>query len=697
MMFDDLDVECVNTIRCLAVDQVNAANSGHPGAPVGMAPMAYVLFKHFLHFDPKDPEWTNRDRFVLSNGHASALLYSLLHVFGYPLSLDQLRQFRQIHSHTPGHPERDLSLGIEITTGALGQGVANAVGMAIAAKAAAAKYPGVYSNKVVCTVGDGCLQEGVASEACSLAGRLRLNNLIVLYDNNGISIDGKTDLSFIEDVPRRFEAYRWQVIEVENGDTDLSAIYDALDKAYHTRLDRPILISVKTTIGYGSAKQGTASVHGSPLGAQTQDFKRFFGFDPEKSFYISDAARGRFEEIIAAKQKNHVVWRSTIYDSLPKDTQECIKARFFELPHFSLEKVYEWCDDALLKVKQGNGVKTLATRQQSQQVLNLMAESKLGQYMLVGSADLMSSNLTEIKSFARIADGFGKDAQYINYGVREHAMAAISNGIGAYGGFVSFDATFLIFFNYCSPAVRMGALSGVRAVHVFTHDSFFLGEDGGTHHPIETVAWIRSMPRVVDWRPCSIDEVYGCYAATFAGDVKLDGHPMSELQHIVCLSRQGVPDVQGSSSRKVINGAYTIYTTERSAGATRFIFVASGSEVPLCIEAVQRLESNHSDVSFTVVSMPSYKLFAARSFEEQVHVIPSLTATGIPTLCVEPYVDFGIKGKYAHDVISVNDYSLSGKADDLAKHFGLTVEAAVAKAQEMLMRNAKTPAPALHW
>ncbi|XP_069599327.1 LOW QUALITY PROTEIN: uncharacterized protein [Ranitomeya imitator] len=686
-----MSTACVNALRCLAVDQVNAANSGHPGAPLGMAPALFVLWRDFLRFSPSRPLWPARDRFVLSNGHASAILYSLLHTFGYGITLDDLRSFRQLGSRTPGHPERSPELGIEVTTGALGQGLANAVGMAIASRLAAARHPVMLADqRVVCVVGDGCLQEGVGAEACSLAGHLRLSNLIVIYDDNGITIDGSTGKSFSEDVTRRFEAYRWQVLTVEKGDTDLEELAAVFSHAFRTRLDRPILVRVRTTIGFGSPKAGTAAVHGSPLGAAgAEQLKLFLGY-PQEPFRIIEEARNEFSRIVEEKEAAYKHWES-LFNA--KDIS-ALNNRFTMLQSLTLDSLFSVGDEGFAALRAELGAKALASRQQSQKILQLIAERILPENMVVGSADLTGSNLTAVPTLVSMepSSTSNPDARYIHYGVREHAMAAISNGISAFGAFVPVDATFLIFFNYCSAAIRNGALGELHGIHVFTHDSFMLGEDGGTHHPVETMAWIRSTPRVVDWRPCSIEEVYGCYMTALASDITIPGrtghnHPMSTLQHIICLSRQAMMPVPNTDPRKVVDGAYTVL----QKGEPRLVLLASGYEVGLCVAAAEALDN------VRVVSMPSYRLFTRRAVVEQASVIPSLKATGVPCLLVEPYTSFGLKGVLAHEVVGLDDYSLSGKPEALAEHFGLTVEAVRTRAMELQSDAAVSPAhyPAL--
>lgn len=721
-MFSAVDTLAVNTIRCLAADVVQGPNSGHPGAPIGLAPTAYVLFRDFLRFDPSDPAWPARDRFVLSNGHASALLYVLQHLYGGEMTMDDLKAFRKLGSRTPGHPENSQDPrhhnGIEITTGMLGQGIASAVGMAIAQKMTSAKLPGLFSDRVFCICGDGCLQEGVSGEACSLAGTLKLDNLVLIHDDNHITIDGPTDLSFTEDVAARYRAYGWTVIRVENGDTDLAAIREALSQAVSSLAEehRPVLVQVRTTIGLGSPKQNTAGCHGSPLGPEgVKALKEHFGMPQDKTYHVPEEAAAHFASQVAAKRGTAAAW----FAALSPEQREKVSYRFAvggsgeNLRSLAFPNLIERTRSAFEKLKADNAGKSLATRKASQLVLNLLASELIGDFMVSGSADLAPSCLTTVSQFSDFAAGSADpNAQYIHYGIREHAMCAISNGIAAYGGFVPFDSTFLIFFNYCAAAIRNGAISHLGCVHIFTHDSIMLGEDGRTHQPIETLAWLRSMPHVVDWRPAGLAETLGCYLCAISGDRGVRGTPFNQLQHVLCLSRQGVEELPRTSAGRVSEGAYVFYDSSiermhsgpaRGPGAdpeepsTSFTLIGSGAEVAICYRAALVLQERHTDVAFRVVSMPSFTVFDARPKADKVWVIPALEEEGCPCLAVEPYVDFGMKGRYAHRCVSIETFGESGPAKDLAEHFGMTVDNVVAEAEKMLSANKESPAPKLGW
>ncbi|CAL6042202.1 Transketolase [Hexamita inflata] len=564
-MFTQQDKTAINELRCLCADVVQTPKSGHPGAPIGMSPMAYVLFTKFMRFSSKNPEWMARDRFVLSSGHASALLYSMLHLCGYDYSIEDLKKFRTLHSKTPGHPERveysngHKNPGIEVTTGPLGQGLANAVGMAIAMDA---MKPYDSENMVVdkearvyAICGDGCLQEGVASEACSLAGTKKLKNLIVLYDDNSITIDGRTSLSFAESVKGRFEAYGWNVLEVKDGNNDIQAIYDAINAAKQS--DKPTLIKVTTIIGYGAEKQDSHSVHGSPLGPEgCQYLKKAYGLPENESFRISEETRNIFKQVIEKNEQSYQAWQHKFEQCAYK--QEILD-RFSFIQNMSVKSLIEKITPAVQKFNEEN--KSKATRQSSQAAIQLLHDTVLAKYMIIGSADLAPSCLTTIKNL--------NPAQYIYFGVREMGMCAISNGISAYGGFVPFDATFLVFFNYCMGAIRVGAISKLQTIHVFTHDSIFLGEDGGTHQPIETLAQIRAMIGVYDWRPCDCQETLGAYI----------GAAGRKSQHVMALTRQNVNLLNSSLEKTAEHGAYVIYENE----AAKFTLLSSGSEVETCI------------------------------------------------------------------------------------------------------------------
>ncbi|KAJ1924678.1 Transketolase, partial [Coemansia sp. S17] len=526
----------INTIRVLAADMVQAANSGHPGAPMGCAPMAHVLFTRFLKANPKNSKWLNRDRFVLSNGHGCALQYVLLHLMGYKVTMDDLKNFRQLGSKTPGHPENTHTDGIEVTTGPLGQGISNAVGMAIAERHLAATFnkPGfnVIDNTVYAIAGDGCLQEGVASEASSLAGHLQLGNLIVLYDSNGIQIDGSTKLGFTENVLERYAAYGWHTLEVADGDNDLDGLARAIEAA-KAETDRPTLIKVETTIGFGAAKAGTEGVHGAPLGAESlAAVKALFDFDPAQKFSVADAVYDFYAQRAAEGARREDEWHALLAayaQAHPELHAELVRRIEGRLP--------DGWEKALPRYSPAD--KPVATRKLSEVVLNAIAG--LVPELIGGSADLTGSNLTRWKGavdFQPESTGLGSYAgRYVRYGVREHGMAAISNGIAAYGANIPFASTFLNFISYAAGATRLSALSHLRVLYIMTHDSIGLGEDGPTHQPIETMAMLRATPNYLNFRPADGNEVSAAYLAALQH---------SDRPSVLSLTRQNLPQLEGS-------------------------------------------------------------------------------------------------------------------------------------------------------
>lgn len=645
-MFTEKDVKAVNEIRCFCADVIQGPKSGHPGAAIGMSPMAYVLFAKVMRFAAAHPQWMARDRFVLSSGHASSLLYTMLHLTGYGYTVEDLKAFRSLHSRTPGHPERveyetnARNPGIEVTTGPLGQGIANAVGMAIAAKALEHYDPEHVAvdemQRIYCICGDGCLQEGVASEACSLAGTKKLNNLIVLYDDNHIQIDGRTSLAFGEDVKGRFEAYGWNVLEVADGNTDLQGIYDAIVKAQKS--DKPTLIKVTTTIGFGADKQDSSSVHGSPLGPEgVQHLKKHFGLPEDQFYHFSDETKQIFADLQAENEKKYAAWEAKFAKCAYAAD---LTARFDFVEHLSVESLGKELLPHAEKLAADFGAK--ATRQSSQAVLQLLNDTCLGKYMIVGSADLAPSNLTTVKGLP--------ETQYVHYGVREFGMAAMSNGIAAYGGFVPFDATFLVFFNYCVGSIRVGALSRLQCVHVFTHDSIYVGEDGSTHQPIETLAQIRAMIGVYDWRPCDAIETLGAYMGAV-------GKP--SRQHILCLTRQAMPLQKSDAEKTATRGAYVIHENPK---ATHTV-IATGSEVDPCVKLAEKL-------NLRVVSMPSFKLFCEQPKEYQQEV---LKFGRDKVIAVECYVGFGLE-RFAAHTVGIETYGASAAGKEVAKFYGMDLE-----------------------
>ncbi|KKA03789.1 Transketolase 2 [Hanseniaspora uvarum DSM 2768] len=664
LTFSDIDNKAINTIRLLAVDAVAAANSGHPGAPLGLAPAAHVIFKN-MKFNPKNPDWINRDRFVLSNGHACALLYSVLHVTGYEsVGIEDLKQFRQLNSKTPGHPEFELP-GVEVTTGPLGQGVCNAVGLAIAQANFAATYnkPGfeISDNYTYAMLGDGCLQEGVSSEASSLAGHLQLGNLIAIYDDNKITIDGATNVSFTEDVAKRYEAYGWEVIVVKNGDSDLAAIDAAIEQAKKTT-NKPTLIQLETTIGYGSLNQGTSGVHGSPLKADDiAQIKEKFGFNPKENFAVPQEVYDFYnKEVIVPGAKANSEWDalfSKYQSEFSTEGAEVARRLTGELPAGweKLLPTYTPADSAV------------ASRKLSEIALDSIFD-KIPE-LIGGSADLTPSNLTKSKGstdFQPEATGLGDyKGRYIRYGVREHGMGAIMNGIAAFGAnFKPYGGTFLNFVSYAAGAVRLSALSGHPVIWVATHDSIGLGEDGPTHQPIETLAHFRALPNINVWRPADGNEVAAAYKIALES---------KHTPSIIALSRQNLPQLEGSTVEKAAKGGYVLSENKDA----KITIVSTGSEVGIVVDAVKNLAS--AGIPARVVSLPDFNTFDKQSKEYKLEVFPD----GAPVLSVEVLSTFGWN-KYAHESFGINRFGASGKGPEVYKYFGFTPEGIAQKAKTVV-------------
>lgn len=657
----DIDQLCISTIRLLAVDAVSKANSGHPGAPLGMAPVAHALWQQ-MKFDPRDPEWINRDRFVLSNGHACALLYSMLHLYGFDMPLDQLKQFRQLNSETPGHPENEIP-GVEVTTGPLGQGISNAVGLAIAQKQFAATYNKdditLSDSYVYAFLGDGCLQEGVSSEASSLAGHLQLNNLIAFWDDNHISIDGNTNCAFTENVTDRYKAYGWHIINIPHGDSDLGAVKDAIEEA--KKVDKPTLVRLTTTIGFGSKQAGTGSVHGSPLKPDdVKQLKEGMGFDPEKSFVVPSEVYDHYKKTVDANQKVHREWQEKLESYKQKYSKEGA-----EVQRRLEGKLPENWSDALPTYKADD--KPLATRKLSENVLNAILP--IVPEIIGGSADLTGSNLTrgaDAVDFQPPNTGLGNYAgRYIRYGVREHGMGAIMNGIAAFGAnYKNYGGTFLNFVSYAAGAVRLAALSHLPVTWVATHDSIGLGEDGPTHQPIETLAWLRATPNISVWRPADGNETSAAYKSAIES---------TSTPHVLALTRQNLPQLEGSSIEKASKGAYTIHSAENPD----LIIVSSGSEVPISIDAAKKLAE--ANIKTSVVSVADFHTFDRQTKDYQLSVLPD----GVPILSVEVLSTFGWS-KYAHEQFGLNRFGASGKADDLYKYFEFTPEGIADRAAKVV-------------
>jgi transketolase len=658
----------VNTIRTLAADTVQKANSGHPGAPMGMAPLAHKLWSTYLRYNPANPKWPNRDRFVLSNGHACALQYVMLHLAGYEeYTLDELKRFRQLHSKTPGHPEVSMTRGgIEVTTGPLGQGISSAVGLAIAEAHLAATYNRpdftIVDNYTYVFLGDGCMQEGVASEACSLAGHLGLHKLIAFYDDNKITIDGETELSFTEDVVKRYQSYGWHTIEVADGNTNYAAIDHAIQEARKIT-DRPTLIKVTTTIGFGSQKEGTEKVHGNPLGNDDLAFaKKKFGFNPEQTFHVPPEVTAHFQ-----KKREEGAELEKHWNALFEKYSAAHPELAAEFSRRISGKLPEGWKSVLPTYKPEDPAK--ATRQFSQTVINAL--SKVLPELFGGSADLNPSTL----SYMDISKDFQKktpEGRNVRFGVREHGMAAILNGLFAYGGFIPYGATFLNFIGYAFGAVRLSAISEFGVLYVMTHDSIGLGEDGPTHQPIESLAMVRAMPHILLLRPADGNETSGAYAAAIENRHK---------PSVLCLSRQGLPNLKGTSIDGVSKGAYVIH--EASEGKPQLIITGSGSEVQFAVAAAEKLH----DVRVRVVSFPSFELFRAQSLEYKQSVFPE----GVPVLAVEAASAFGWD-EFSHAVVGMRSFGASAPLKDVLNHFGFTADNVAKKAKEVLEFYSNRPA-----
>ncbi|KAI9813423.1 MAG: Transketolase [Pycnora praestabilis] len=654
MGFSKTDELAINTIRLLAVDATFKANSGHPGAPMGMAPVAHILFNHFMTFNPKNPDWVNRDRFVLSNGHGCMLQYALLHLFGYPVGMDDLKAFRKIDSCTPGHPEAHDTPGIEVTTGPLGQGFSNAVGLAIAQAHTAAQFnkPGfdLINNHTYTFFGDGCAMEGVASEAASTAGHLQLGNLIAIYDDNHISIDGDTKSAFTEDVMMRFEAYGWHTQWVKDGDHDLAGIAAAIEKAKQVK-DKPSMIKLTTTIGFGSKLQGTGGVHGNPLKADDcKAVKEKFGFDPEQSFVVPQEVYEMYHKHAshgAAKEQEWNKHFEAYGEKHPKEHADLKRRLTGALP--------EGWQKTLPTYKPGDPA--VASRKLSEAVLEAVHEAIPD--LFGGSADLTGSNNTRWKDavdFQPPSTGIGNwGGRYMRYGVREHAMGAIMNGLAAYGTIIPFGGTFLNFVSYAAGAVRLSALSHCRVIWVATHDSIGQGEDGPTHQPIETLAHFRALPNCMVWRPADGNETSAAYYVALTA---------KSTPTILVLTRQNIPQLENSTIENAIKGGYVIVENEKAD----ITLVSTGSEVSLCIEAVKELKDKH-DVTARVVSIPCFEVFDTQSKEYRMKCLPD----GIPAMSVEVLSTLGWE-RYTQEQFGLNRFGASGAYKDVYKKFDFTPE-----------------------
>jgi transketolase len=653
---DRLDRLAIDTIRTLAIDAVQQANSGHPGAPMGMAPMAYVLWTRHLRHAPTRPDWPDRDRFVLSAGHASMLIYALLHLTGYDLPLSELEHFRQWGSRTPGHPEWGLTPGVEATTGPLGQGVANAVGMAIAERRLAAEFNrpdhDVVDHRTFVICSDGDLQEGIAAEAASLAGHLRLGKLTMLYDDNHIQLDGPTSLAFSEDVPARFEAYGWHTQRVDDGN-DIEAISAAISAAEAD--PRPSLIAVRTHIGYGSPnKQDSQKAHGAPLGPdEVRLTKEAYGWDPDRTFYIPDEAAAMFSRAIPHGEH------------LAEAGEARLSAYRAAYPAEAAE--LERRLDGYLRPDATAGLKTyavgedFATRQASQAAIQVLAETV--PELFGGAADLSESNLTDVKEGGDFeAEAPGRN---LRFGVREHAMGGIANGIAYHGGFVPYAATFLTFSDYMRGSIRLAALSGLHVVFVWTHDSVGLGEDGPTHQPVEHYAALRAIPNLWFIRPGDANETSAAWAV---GLERSDG-PVA-----LALTRQKLttlPETADRAREGVARGGYILRESSGGPEAIDLILIATGSELPLAVTAAEALTAE--GIRTRVVSLPCWELFELQTAAYRHEVLPTAARR---RLTIESGVTLGWE-RYAGDegaIVGIDHFGASAPAPTILEHFGFTPE-----------------------
>ncbi|SFS06485.1 transketolase [Granulicella pectinivorans] len=651
----------INTLRFLAVDAVEAAKSGHPGAPLGCAPIAYLLYHKIMKYNPTEPLWSDRDRFVLSNGHASALLYGVLHLTGYDLPISQLAAFRQWGSHTPGHPEYGETPGVEVTTGPLGQGLGMAVGLAIAEKHLAATYnhenhtPVDHYTYVLC--GDGDLMEGISHESCSLAGTLNLGKLIVLYDDNLISLDGPTDLSYTEDVTKRFEAYHWHVQMVDDGN-DLEAIESAILKA-KAETTKPSLIRVRTVIGYGSPKAGTNKVHGEALGPEaTKATKKNLGFPEDKNFYVPEEAGKHWLEAVEKGKKAQAEWQEK-FEAFSKAYPELGEqyTRTFE------GKLAEGWEKAIPVFPTEKGI---ATRNAGQVILNAVA--KIVPELFGGAADLTASTKTIFKD----SPSFHVDPKGRNvfFGVREFGMMAAVNGMASHGGLIPFGSTFFTFSDYCRSALRMGALESSHSLYIFTHDSIGLGEDGPTHQPIEHLMSLRAIPQLTDFRPADANETAAVWHLALA----------RKSPSFMALSRQDLP-VLDAEKYKVFEGTSKgAYVLENFG--TDVILVAAGSEVAMIMKAA--LELKEAGILATVVSMPSFKIFEEQTEEYKMSIFPH----GVPKISLEAGATMGWWKYIGRDGIAIglDRFGASAPAPLVQDKLGISASAVVEAAKKLVKK-----------
>lgn len=658
-----IDQVAVNTLRFLSIDEVEKAKSGHPGFPLGTAPLMYTVWDRFMNYNPKDPNWFNRDRFILSPGHGSALYYAMLHLAGYDVSIEQLKNFRQWGSITPGHPEYGVTPGVDASTGPLGHGFAMGVGFAIAETMLAAKYnkPGfeVVNHYTYGLTSDGDQMEGVASEAASLAGTLGLGKLIYLYDDNHITIEGDTEIAFREDVGKRFEAYGWQVLRVADSE-DIDALENAIKEA-KADTEHPSLIIVRTHIGYGSPKQDNASCHGEPLGAEgVAKTKEAADWPVGQSFYVPVTVRKHFDDKLAACAEKQAAWEAlladykVVYPELGKELEERIKGDVL-VSRSDLEAVF-------------NDIEGISTREAGGEVLQKLS-MQLPQ-LVGGSADLGPSNKTVMKTCGYYSKD-DRTGRNIHFGVREHAMGKALNGIALHGGFIPFGGTFLVFADFMRPAVRMAALMGLRSIFVFTHDSIAVGEDGPTHQPVEHAMSLRVIPNLCVIRPADALETAMAWQTAC-----LNQHKPTAL----LLSRQKLPVLHKYAAVIHENAGKGAYVLDAGKGEAKAVIIATGSEVHLALEAQAKLAEEGICVS--VVSMPSWDMFEMQSEEYKKSVLPE----GLPKVAVEAGVTLGWS-RYTgseDNVIGINKFGASAPGGTVMKEYGFTVENVAAKVKSLL-------------
>jgi transketolase len=655
----ELDQLSINALRFLAVDAVEKANSGHPGAPLGCAPIAYLLYHKLMKHDPSDPKWIDRDRFILSNGHASALLYGALHLSGYGLPISQLEQFRQWGSHTPGHPEYGDTPGVEVTTGPLGQGFGMAVGIATAEKHLAAVYNrdtyNIVDHHTYVLCGDGDLMEGISHETASLAGTLGLGKLIVLYDDNLISLDGPTELSFTEDVTKRFEAYHWHVQHVADGN-DLVAIEKAI-LAAKAETAKPSLIRVRTVIGYGSPKAGTNKVHGEALGAENvKATKRNLGWPEDKTFYVPDEARANWDTIKLRGKDAHAAWTAE-FEEYSKAYPEPA-AQFDRTIKAKLEDGWE------KKIPTFPTEKAVATRNAGQAVMQ--AIENVVPELFGGAADLTSSTKTIFKDSPSFhVDPIGRN---VFFGVREFGMCAMVNGMAAHGGLIPFGSTFFTFSDYCRPALRLAALMGVHSLFVFTHDSVGLGEDGPTHQPIEQLMSLRAMPHFTDFRPADANETAACWQLALE----------RKSPSFMALSRQDLPVLDAKLAQAgARKGAYVVSSTGND-----IILIATGSEVSVIVKAAEQLKA--AGINATVVSMPSFKIYDEQPDSYKASLLPEAT----PKVAIEAGATMGWYKYIGHNgvAIGIDRFGASAPGAIALDKLGINVANVVEHAKKLLKK-----------